>query len=516
MKNFLLETNIYYSASGLHPSKSPLIKGRLRGDVKLNASRLMNSICLLIIIFLFSCTTNETVDLQTLIQKGEYLKSKELIKDQLIMDSTLTTEKQKELKFEIERMVRIEKDFTKTENEILKYIKKYIPDVTKTYLHNWETEKSLEFKMINGEKKYFKYAGRNLFRINKKCKKIWDDFHKKNNINLSTEKMDIDINNRAVMENCIKTGERYTIPVRMKIKYSLSVKPNIVPDGELIRCWIPFPRHIPERQINIKLLKTEPQKNILADAKILQRTVYLERKAVKDEAVTFYAEYEYTGYGSYVDIDPEKVIPVAQDSELKDFLKEQYPHIVFTSDLKKLSKEIIGTETNPYLKAKLIFKWIYDNIPWASAREYSTIRNISDYCIQNNHGDCGIKALTFVTLCRLNGIPARWQSGWEFKPPYNNMHDWTMVYFEPYGWVPADPDYSLRKTDDEKFKYFYLGGMDSYRLIFNDDISISFVPEKTHFRSETVDSQRGEVEWSGGNLYFDQWDWDMEFEVLSK
>ncbi len=101
MKNFLLETNIYYSASGLHPSKSPLIKGRLRGDVKLNASRLMNSICLLIIIFLFSCTTNETVDLQTLIQKGEYLKSKELIKDQLIMDSTLTTEKQKELKFEM-------------------------------------------------------------------------------------------------------------------------------------------------------------------------------------------------------------------------------------------------------------------------------------------------------------------------------------------------------------------------------------------------------------------------------
>ena len=28
-------------------------------------------------------------------------------------------------------------------------------------------------------------------------------------------------------------------------------------------------------------------------------------------------------------------------------------------------------------------------------------------------------------------------------------------------------------------------------------------------RSETVDLQRGEAEWAGGNLYFDQWDYDF-------
>ena len=156
-----------------------------------------------------------------------------------------------------------------------------------------------------------------------------------------------------------------------------------------------------------------------------------------------------------------------------------------------------------------------ENIPWASAREYSTFRNISDYCIDNSHGDCGIKALTFITLLRLNGIPARWQSGWEFQPPHDSMHDWGMVYFDPYGWVPMDVEYGLRETDDEKLKWFYLSGMDSYRLIFNDEYSKPFVPAKIHHRSETIDSQRGEVEWQGGNLYFDQWDWDMKFEVVS-
>ena len=41
------------------------------------------------------------------------------------------------------------------------------------------------------------------------------------------------------------------------------------------------------------------------------------------------------------------------------------------------------------------------------------------------------------------------------------------------------------------------------------------MPAKRHFRSETVDSQRGEVEWSGGNLYFDQWDYSFEAKTLS-
>ncbi len=36
---------LFSSEFSEHPSKSPLIKARLRGDVKLNANRLMNSIC---------------------------------------------------------------------------------------------------------------------------------------------------------------------------------------------------------------------------------------------------------------------------------------------------------------------------------------------------------------------------------------------------------------------------------------------------------------------------------------
>jgi hypothetical protein len=67
---------------------------------------------------------------------------------------------------------------------------------------------------------------------------------------------------------------------------------------------------------------------------------------------------------------------------------------------------------------------------------------------------------------------------------------------------------------DPQIANFYLGGLDAYRIAFNDDYSRDLVPAKRHFRSETVDLQRGEAEWSGGNLYFDQWDYEFEGKIL--
>ena len=149
-----------------------------------------------------------------------------------------------------------------------------------------------------------------------------------------------------------------------------------------------------------------------------------------------------------------------------------------------------------------------DHFPWASAREYSTLGNIPMYVLENRHGDCGQVGLLLVTMCRYAGVPARWQSGWMLHPGAVNMHDWSEVYYEGIGWVPTDVSFgrgrsAVRDNDDEY--YFYTKGLDAYRLICNSDYSGHFFPAKQFIRSETVDFQRGEVEWEGGNLYFNQW-----------
>jgi hypothetical protein len=63
-------------------------------------------------------------------------------------------------------------------------------------------------------------------------------------------------------------------------------------------------------------------------------------------------------------------------------------------------------------------------------------------------------------------------------------------------------------------EWFYLGGLDNWRIAFNQDWERPFQPPKKHFRSDNIDSQRGEAEWDGGNLYFNQTGYDFEWQIL--
>lgn len=443
---------------------------------------------------------------QAQIEKGNFMNANEMIENFLEEEGLSSTEKEA-LRFEHERMERIVKDFKKTEADILKYLEKYYPGITSKDLEKWEKTKKLEFKYINGKKYYFNRAHTNLFLLDEEAKAVKEkiDGQSINSLELFLSKFI-----PKVVEKGTKKKNSLVNPVKLTLNYSLEVEANAVPDGEVIRCWLPYPREDNRRQKNIKLLKVNTTNYVIAGDNNLQRTIYMEKVAEKDKPTVFNIEFEYSAYAEYNKIEVEKVKPYNKESELyKKYTQEVYPHIVFTDKIKSLSKEIVGDEDNPYKIAQKIFTWIDKNIPWAGAREYSTIYNIPEYVIENRHGDCGQVSLLFITLCRYNGIPAKWQSGWMLHPGDVNLHDWAEFYLEGYGWLPVDQSFGLVKSERPEIQYFYLGGMDSYRLIVNDDISAPLFPAKLYPRSETVDFQRGEVEWKGGNLYFDKWDYNM-------
>ena len=136
--------------------------------------------------------------------------------------------------------------------------------------------------------------------------------------------------------------------------------------------------------------------------------------------------------------------------------------------------------------------------------------SLSEYGFNRRRGDCGVQGTVFVTMCRIAGIPARWQSGWETKPSNWSMHDWSEIYLAPWGWIPADASYGVqRESTDPKIRDFYLGHIDSYRMIVNLDYGRQLEPPKESLRSEPADFQRGEVEIDGKNLYFNNWDYNI-------
>jgi transglutaminase-like putative cysteine protease len=176
---------------------------------------------------------------------------------------------------------------------------------------------------------------------------------------------------------------------------------------------------------------------------------------------------------------------------LKPYLAEQLPHVRFTPALKLFSDQVLQGETRPYEVVRKLFAAV-DRIPWAGAREYSTLSNISDYALRAGHADCGQQTLLLIALLRMNGIPARWQSGMVFSDDgsgYNNLHDWGQVYLAPYGWLPMDVTTGALASDVPALRDFYLGGLDGYRIAFNDDFGQPWCrPSSTSARKRSTRS----------------------------
>jgi transglutaminase-like putative cysteine protease len=303
---------------------------------------------------------------------------------------------------------------------------------------------------------------------------------------------------------------------------TVTAAPNAAPAGEIIRAWLPLPRRYPF-QADFQLLSTSSTPKQIEDEQNPVRSIYLEQPAVKNKPTRFSVGYAYTRYGVWFELQPAKVQPCdAGDPALKSFLS-QGPHMVFTPEIRALSRQIVGEETNPYWKARRCYEWIAEHIQYSYAIEYSTIRNISEYCLRQGYGDCGQEGLLFLTLCRLNGVPARWQSGWNTFPGEKTIHDWTEIYLAPYGWVPVDPymgvyamRYATALTREQRLEVrdFYFGGLDQYRMAANSDHCQTLAPPKQSMRSDDVDFQRGELEWGTHNIYFDQFSYGLTLKEV--
>lgn len=424
-----------------------------------------------------------------------------------------TPEGRKPLEFELDRLSRIRKDYRLTKEGLFGELQDSVKDLTREEFEKWVREGRFDSREIDGVLRfvgtsvsnlYFRYPELEPRRLKAKNPAAFEQA-----VLASVE---------AIQKAARAQQQPYVLPKRFQNTMTVIAKTNAAPAGAVIRAWLPIPRRYPFEQDFELRASTPPPREINArDSSV--RAVYLEQTARANQPTKFEITYEYTAYGVRFEIDPEAVKPANHlDPELAPFLKEA-AHVVFTPELRELSQSIVGAETNDFRKAKRCFDWISDQIKYSFAIEYSTIRNISDYCRTKKYGDCGQEALLFITLCRWNGIPARWQSGWNTFPGGQDIHDWTEIYLAPYGWIPVDPYMGIWATryartltpeQQREIRDFYFGGLDQYRVAANSDHSQELSPPKNSFRSDNVDFQRGELEWGNHNIYFDRYSYDLE------
>lgn len=210
--------------------------------------------------------------------------------------------------------------------------------------------------------------------------------------------------------------------------------------------------------------------------------------------ISFFAEFSYV-------IEAKKGMRPGHEyisQDLEKYLAQEAPHILFTPYLKELVADVTKGITSPWDKAFAIYDWITTNVVYSFTRSYATIDDISTYAAVNLKGDCGVQALLFITMCRIAGIPARWQSGWYVTDEGVSCHDWAEFNISG-SWYPADCSFgggAYRRGEEKRWRH-YFSSLDVFRMVANTSC-MKKLSGKNAPADDPVDNQRGEAETADG------------------
>jgi hypothetical protein len=105
---------------------------------------------------------------------------------------------------------------------------------------------------------------------------------------------------------------------------------------------------------------------------------------------------------------------------------------------------------------KATFSWVSTQIDKTS---YSHTPRGAAYAMRKKRGDCTEFMHLFISLCRINGIPARAVSGYvaprDMRLTANDFHEWAEVYYDGR-WHLADPYYGVLDTDEASYLSFFV------------------------------------------------------------
>ena len=138
--------------------------------------------------------------------------------------------------------------------------------------------------------------------------------------------------------------------------------------------------------------------------------------------------------------------------------------------IKKVCRQIIGSETNPYNKARRIYTFLTSEL---SARDSSAAdagRSILT-ALEEKSGSPYDLALLFCTLARAAGVPAVPTAGLLVDTEQKAVqHWWAEFYVNGFGWVPVDPALASGIPFDtgiaDKGRW-YFGNLDAYHIAFS-------------------------------------------------
>lgn len=437
--------------------------------------------------FIVSCNSDKE-SLDSLMNRGELTQALDVIEQRMQSGHNLEKDEISRLQKKRHDIEAVKEEYILTYQEVFEKLQVIIPDLSPEDIVNWEKDYSIEYYVIDGEKRYYYNCIFDLFQVNEEASE-----------RAKIEKKEAYDAAKYPLETiqAFKKDLAYAKHIHIAVRYFQDV--STMPDKALLKAWIPFVR-ANNYQSDIQILHSNIPNYILPDTESLTSMIYFEHEVdksfnsseawaayfthpdkgwikpmkklpfVTDTTFVFQFVYRYKSEGFYKNIDSKEINPYHQtDKEYIKYTAETVDN-QHTNLLKNLSEEIIGAETNSYIKARLIYTWICENITWTDPKP--VLGDYAEYTAKYRRGDCSAKSNLFISLCRINHIPAKEQGGWIVSPGGKHaQHTWAQVYFQEYGWLPVDVTLGthLIHHHNNDLKYFYFGNCTPYHMIIYDD-----------------------------------------------
>lgn len=396
-----------------------------------------------------------------------------------------------------EMLCRLPAEYPYTEKTALTLVRQDIPDFSAAEFRDLVARNRIDWRFINGQKQYQKRFWLTLLDTDPALAQRAGKPH--------TDTVSKDRDRQiALMQR--KGRLRAAISLHEEIRPSPAAYEAAVQRAKAkgkatvtAKVWLPLPIACPS-QSEITLDRfSQPPTSVGSDV-ASQRTAYWEVELTENR--TFSADFSYLQDARYQD-------PLARSAsryQPKEYLDEQPPHIAFTPYLKALVAQLTDGVDNPAEKARRIYDYLTLNVQYRYMPAYFVLEQIADNCARSRRGDCGVMTLAFITMCRIAGIPARWESGLSVRPERTGCHDWARFYIAPMGWMYADVSFgaSAARAGNELRRRHYFGSLDPCRMVACSAFQAQLTPPKTSWRADPYDNQVGEVELEGVGLYGEQ------------
>jgi hypothetical protein len=150
------------------------------------------------------------------------------------------------------------------------------------------------------------------------------------------------------------------------------------------------------------------------------------------------------------------------------------------SKIKTAVTGIIGREQNPYLKARLLYDWIINNVEITETSVNNAVSNAVTNAgvisaLEQKKSNSYNAALLYTAMARAANLPCIPAAGVLINRNSQTMrHYWAEIWIDDFGWLPVDPvlgagaapDSYINKEETDLVNY-YFGNLDNQRITFS-------------------------------------------------